>query len=118
MAIPDPYANEPTTELDEDLVRAYQEAKLAAKLWAEELERIKGKLQEALGDRHAGTVQGRKVVAYRPQSRYAESRLVKDNPDLAEGFFAMERRFQINAFAAQHPDIAEQYRIRAFVELG
>jgi hypothetical protein len=120
MAIPDPYANEPTTELDEDLVRAYQEAKMAVKMWNEELERIKSKLQEALGDAHAGTVQGKKVVSYRPQDRYATSRLVRDNPDLAENFWSMqvERVFQVNAFAAQHPDIAEQYRIRAFVELG
>lgn len=120
MALPDPYANEPVAELDPDLVRAYQEAKLAVKMWTEELERLKEKLKASLGDAHAGLVGDKKLIAYRPQDKFATSRLVRDYPDLAENFYAMqvERVLQLDEFRRQHPDIVEQYRVRAFVELG
>lgn len=120
MAIPDPYANEPTTEVDPDLYEQYQKAKIAVKLWTEQLEDLKRKLQDSLGDAHAGTVDGRKVVSYRPQDRYASARIIKDYPDLVTHYFRItaKQEFQVDHFVSQHPDIAEQYRIRAFVELG
>lgn len=120
MALPDPHADEPVVELDPDKVKRYRHARDAVKRWSEELVQAKAALMEDLRDAYAGTVNGKKVVGYRPQSRFAEARLVKDHPDLTQHYITpkVQDTFDVDAFAAHHPDIADQYRIRAFVELG
>jgi hypothetical protein len=119
MPLPDPHANEPTQELDRDKVKLYQEAKAAVKAWTEEMNRRKKALIEELGNAFAGTVDGEKVVTYRPKEQYAISTLVRDYPDLTQRYFEhkVEQVFNMDKFHEQHPEIAEKYRVRAFVDL-
>jgi hypothetical protein len=118
MALPDPHANEPTVELDSDTVKLLYEAKEAVRAWTYEYNRLKRKLTEAMGDAFAGTVNGEKVVLYRPKDQYATKQLEADYPDLVEHFRHMEVRevLDVEAFGARHPDILAKYRVRAFVE--
>lgn len=120
MALPDPWDHEPIRELDPEKVKRYYAAKDAVKRWTEELVEVKRQLQEELGEAYAGVVDGKKVVAYRPQARFAESRLRQDHPDLAQHYIRPQVQdvFDVQSFALHHPDIADKYRIRAFVELG
>lgn len=119
MPLPDPHADEPTVEVDRDTVKLMQEAKANAKAWTEEYERLRKKFEVELGDAYAATVDGEKVYTYRPKEAYAEARLIRDNPDLAQHFmeFAYVNQFNFTKFRQQHPDIAERYRIRALVEV-
>lgn len=116
MPLPDPYADEPTTELDPDYVKLWREAQAAEKAWEKEAARLRGILEEQLGDAHAGTVNGEKVVTNRPQKNYAGQALRKAYPDLAEHFLkrVVTEEFQVNDFAHAHPDLAEPYRVRSF----
>lgn len=115
MPLPDPYANEPTKELDADIVKLFWEAKDAEKAWKVEAERLYKRIVEQLGDAYAGTVNGEKVLTYRPKADYAESRLRKDYPDLTEHFmeYRTEVKFNLDKFRDAHPEIADRYRIRA-----
>ena len=115
MPLPDPHANEPTVELDGDIVKLFWEAKDAESAWRAEAERLYKRIVEALGDAYAGTVNGEKVLTYRPKAIYAGSRLRKDFPDLTEHFMEYKTsvEFNVDKFAEQHPEIAERYRVRA-----
>lgn len=118
MPLPDPNANEPTVELDRDKVKLLKEAKDAIAKWTAYYTRLKRELMDTLGDAYAGTVDGEKVIYYRPKEQYAISRLEADYPDLVVHFQKMEVKevLDVEAFGAQHPDILERYRVRAFVE--
>jgi hypothetical protein len=118
MPLPDPYANEMTVELDQDKFKLLEEAKAEILKWTKHYNRLKLELIQALGAATAGTVNGEKVVYYRPKDQYAISRLEADYPDLVEHFKKMEFRevLDVAAFGAQHPDILTKYRVRAFVE--
>lgn len=119
MPLPDKHANEPTVEVDEDLYAMIQAARDAVDAWTKELNRLKKKLTEQIGDAYAATVHGEKVYTYRPKDSYAEARLIKDYPDLTQHFFAYrtENVFDMDKFREAHPDIAAQYRVRALVEV-
>jgi hypothetical protein len=117
MPLPDPYANEPTVEVDPDIVMLFHEAKLAEKAWKDEADRLYKRIVEQLGDASAGTIDGVKVLSYRPKSSYAEGRLQKDYPDLTDHFREYKSVFNVQAFAQAHPEIAERYRVRALTEL-
>jgi hypothetical protein len=118
MPLPDPHANEETVELDKLKWKLYQEAKNAVVLWTEELNRRRAVILKDMGDAFAATVDGEKVAYHRPKDQYAINRLVKDHPDLAAHFFKpkLKEEFQTEAFAKAHPEIAEQYRVRPFVD--
>jgi hypothetical protein len=118
MPLPDPYAGEMTAELDPDKFKLMEEAKAQIKAWTQHYNRLKTELIAALGDATAGTVNGEKVVYYRPKDQYAITRLEADYPDLVEHFKKMEFRevLDVEAFGSQHPDILDRYRVRAFVE--
>lgn len=118
MPLPDPYANEMTVELDPKTYKLLQEAKAQIQAWTKHYNKLKIDLMQVLGDAHAGTVDGEKVVYYRPKDQYAVSRLEADYPDLVAHFKKMEVRevLDLEAFRISHPDIADQYRVRAFVE--
>lgn len=117
MPIPDPHADEPTKELDPDKVKLYWEARDAERAWKKEAERLHKEITEELGDAHAGTVNGIKVMGYRPKESYADGRLQKDYPDLAEHFMEYRAQFNVWSFAKAHPEIAERYRVRALTKL-
>ncbi len=116
MPLPDPHANEPVVELDPDLYKLYLEAVDAVDRWTKELNRRRKRLEEQIGDAYAGTIEGLKVITYRPTATFATTRLVKDYPDLTAHFFKKVFRdeFQTEDFVKAHPDIAEQYQSRSF----
>jgi hypothetical protein len=118
MPLPDPHASESTKELDRDIIKLWREAKAAEKAWKAEAERLYKRITGELGDAYAATVDGDKVLAYRPKSSYAESRIQRDYPDLAEHFMEYRAVFNVHQFAQAHPEIADQYRVRALVDLG
>lgn len=119
MPLPDPHANEPTVEVDRDKFKLWREARDAVKAWTAEAERLRKELEAEGGDAYALTVDGQKVITNRPKDQYAEGRLIKDYPDLTAHFFEVriQNEFNIDKFCEQHPEIAERYRVRAFVEV-
>lgn len=120
MPLPDPHAGEPTAEVNPDTVKLLDEAKRAAKAWTEEVNRLAARLRFEMGDAFAATVGGEKVYTYRPQDKYAVARLRQDYPDLTEHFLKHEMTvtLDIAAFAQRHPEIADQYRVRALNRVG
>jgi hypothetical protein len=112
----DPHQAEQTVELDPLLWTLYQQAQINADGWQLEADKLKAKVIAQIGDAYAATVDGIKVAYYRPTAKYAESRLVADNPDLVQHFMKWQRKeiFDLEAFMAQHPDVAERYRVRSF----
>lgn len=112
----DPYANEPAVDLDPVTFHAYMEAEQNAEAWKKEAVRLKKELIDELGDATAGLVDGHKLVTYREQQRWAESTLIKENPDLAQHFITARYQdvFDMDKFRAHHPEIADKYRVRSF----
>ena len=116
MPLPDPHIHEPAVQLDPDKVKAWLEARTNADLWQEIADKIKAELVADIGDRFAGMVGDDKVITYRPSNKYAESRIQREHPDLAQHFMRekVQRVFDMEAFRYRHPEIAEQYRVRQF----
>lgn len=120
MSIPDPNAQEPVAELDANLYQQYKVAAGNAEAWANIAGRLKEQLQAQIGAAHAGTVDGNKVLTYRPSRKYAEAALQKQYPDMTQHFLRLQTRevFDMEAFAIRHPDIAEQFRVRSLREVA
>ena len=120
MPLPDPHAGEPVRELNRDTLQLYREALTNVKGWTEEANRLKGILVEELGDAYAGTVNGKKVVAHRPKDQIAWKQLRDAYPDLVPHFMKWEtvETLDEERFTQAHPEIVEQYRVRAFTILG
>lgn len=120
MPLPDPHAGEMTVEINRDIFKAYEEGLAKLQEWTEYVNKLKASILEQLGDAYAGTVDGDKVVSHRPKKQYAESRIRQDYPDLTQRFmrWKTEEVFDLPAFIQAHPEIVEQYRVRAFVKLG
>lgn len=119
MPLPDKHANEPTIEVDADIYKALLEAKQAVDAWTKEYNRLKARMQESIGSAYAATVNGEKVLTYRPKESYAQASLIKDYPDLTQHYFELqvENTFNMAKFSQDHPEIAEKYRVRALVEV-
>lgn len=116
MALPDKYENEDVVEIPAELFHELQEATQHAAGWAKIRDGYKTKIRALIGRAQAATVDGVKVVTYRPSDKWAEARIIKDHPDLAEHFMKIEPRevFDMEAFRLRHPEIAEAYRVRQF----
>lgn len=116
MALPDKYDKEETVEIPADLYQSLLEASAHADGWAKIRDGYKKRLQMMIGRAAAATVDGVKVITYRPSNKWAEARIIKDHPDLAEHFMREVTRevFDIEAFKLRHPEIAEAYRVRQF----
>jgi len=112
----DPREDEPTVELDSAIWDAYHRARRAADQAQEDLDNAKNALILTLGDAHAGIINGRKVVTFRPQKRYAEAQLRARYPDLTQHYLTSKlvEILDVNRFGAAHPDILEQFQVRAF----
>ena len=116
MPIPDPHAEEPTVEVDPDYYKNWREAQQAEALWHDEVLRLRAILEKQIGDAYAGTINGDKVITYRPERRYATRSIQRDHPDLTQHFMkrVVVEEFQTDDFIHAHPEIAEKYRIRSF----
>jgi len=111
----DKHRDEPTAEVDAGLVAEWRAAKATKAAWEIEEKRLRQLLEKQLGDAHAGTVDGEKVLTNRPIKTYRVQALLADNPDLAAHYFVPGPDvFQVERFARMHPEIAERYRSRAF----
>lgn len=117
---PDPYASEETVEIDATLHAKWLEAATNAKQWQQEADRLKAALVQEIGDAYAGTINGYKLITYRPEERYAVARLRKDYPELTEIYVApvTSYEFDMERFRKAHADLADQYRVRSFRSLG
>lgn len=120
MALPDRNAAEDVVEIDEGTWAAYLEAQANVDGWTKIRDGLKDKIQTLLGSATAAMVNGEKVITYRPSDKWAEARILKDYPDLAQHFMYKETKdiFNMEAFALRHPDIAEAYRVRQFRKAG
>ena len=121
MPLPDPYADEPTTELDAEIYKLWQQARSNADGWVKEADRLRARLIIEVGDNTAGTINGVKVIYYRPSDSYATARLVKENPELTQHYMITpdpSEVFDLDHFKQVHPDIAERYRVRTFRNAG
>src|SRR4030095_13918079 len=116
MPLPDKHADEPTVELDPDIYRLYREARRAEVGWKKIADGYRAQIEQQIGDSFAATVEGVKVITYRPESKYAEGQLQKDYPDLTQHYRheVTKEVFDMELFAKTHPEVAEQYRIRSF----
>lgn len=116
MPLPDPYRDEPATQLDADDYASWRAAQEAANAWQKIADQRKERLIKALGNNHAGMIGDEKVLTYRYTSSYATARLVKENESLAQHFYRQETKdvFNMEEFRSRHPEIAEKYRVRQF----
>jgi hypothetical protein len=116
MPLPDQYADELTMEIDPDKYQLWLDAKASVRAWQAEVDRLAADLRDSLHGLSAGSLNGKKVVSYRPKDQYATGRLIKDYPDLCEHFMKPEliTTLDIKAFAAAHPDVASKYQVREF----
>jgi hypothetical protein len=112
----DPHATETTKEIPGDLWRQYEETRANVEGWKRHLDFLQEQIQAYIGDAHAGTVGGRKVVTYRPTATYAVTALRKAYPELAQHFEVekLVTQFDLDAFLHQHNEIAERFRSRSF----
>jgi hypothetical protein len=112
----DPYATESAKEIPGDLWRQYTETLANVEGWSRHLDFLKEQIQGYIGEAHAGTVGGEKVVTYRPTATYAVTPLRKAYPELTQHFETekLVTQFDLEAFKRQHADLAEQFRSRSF----
>ena len=116
MPLPDPYAGEPTTELDPDKVTLWLNAQDAADRWQEHADALKRELMENMGGAHAGLVNGKKVITYRPSDKWATSRIIGEYPEIANHYM-VERsivQLDVEAMRRAHPEIVDRYQVRQF----
>lgn len=115
MVLPNKHANEPTKEISKDLWQMRQVCQTEIAGWEKKLEEINAQIKAELGDAFAATVLGTKVVTYRPTAKYATATLIKDMPDLTQHYFhdRVTPVFDMDLFAASHPDIAAKYQVRS-----
>lgn len=116
MPLPDPYATEPVAVIDPHIWKLYLQASSNAEGWQREAEKLRLQVEEQLGEAHAGTVDGVKVLYHRPADRWAVGRILKDYPELSQQFMRPQLQdvFAIEEFRAAHPEIADQYQVRSF----
>lgn len=119
MPVPDRHEDEPAKEVDRDYYRLWREAKGNAVAWEAEATRLRTLLEGQVGDAYAATIDGIKVVTYRPTAGYATQSIIKDYPDLVGRFMIKDVRdvLNIDAFRRAHPEVAERYRVRSWREV-
>jgi hypothetical protein len=110
--------DEPTQEISKDLYVNWLEAKTAAAAWAKLEKGYRDQLEQQIGDAFAATVDGEKVISYRPANGYAEAALRQAYPDLAQHYVhtitKSEEVFDMDLFARAFPEVAARFRIRPF----
>lgn len=116
MSTIDNYKDEPVAEIDRDIYFAWLKAKADADRAKAEAERLRIKLEAMVGKAQAGTIDGIKVLTYRPVEKYREAALRGAYPALTDLYMTEKTvvEFDVAAFAKMHPDEAEQFRSRQF----
>ncbi len=118
MALPDKHKDEPTQEISRDLYGNWLEARAAAAAWAKLEQRYREELEGQIGDAYAATIDGEKVISYRPASGYAEAALRRAYPELTQHYVhtitKAEEVFDMDLFARAFPEKADEFRIRPF----
>jgi len=116
MPVPGPYDKEDTAEIPGGLWKSYLEARKNREDWEAHEKFYRERIEKLLGSRPAGTVGGVKVVTFRPAEKWAASNILKAYPEMAEHFMTTQTVdvFDVNAFVAHHPDLAEPFRSRSF----
>jgi len=119
VSTPAPYADEPTQEIDRAIFAKWQEARSNADAWMKEAQRLRAHLESMIGDSFAATIDGIKVLTYRPGSKYATAAIRRDYPDLTQHFMTtrLVEELDVDRFLMVHPEIAEKYRVRSFREV-
>lgn len=120
MPLPDKYADEPKVEVPVERISAWRHAEDAAKRWRAHADALKQGLIDEFGESHAFTVNDEKLVTYRFVNNYAVASLVADYPDLTAHYMVEKAQvvLDLEAFRAQHPEIAEKYHTRSFKYVG
>jgi hypothetical protein len=108
--------NEPAVQVNADLVREWMATLAQIERLQAYADDLKASLIKQIGDANAGMIGDRKVITHRPENRYATARLMKERGDLAQHFIreVTKEEFDLEAFKARHPDVADEYRVRSF----
>lgn len=114
----DKYEDEPVKEIDRDrflLWQAYRREIQRAQL---EEARLRAEIEEEMGAATAATIDGIKVITYRPKAGYSVTGILRDYPELAQHYLHTQKKetLDVQAFVKQHPDIAAKYQTREFRE--
>lgn len=77
-------------------------------------DQLKNRVRALIGDRERLTDGTRCVATWRSTDRYAHTRLTAEHPELVANYTRTEQRsvLDTDALRADHPDIAERYRVR------
>jgi hypothetical protein len=115
MTLPKLRPDDVAVEVDEDIRKLIDRAQDAIKQWSAELEQLKNKLKDQMGDATVATVNGQLVATWRPKATWRTSDLRRDYPDLTDHYMVTDTvtKFDVERFAAVHPDVAEKYQTRA-----
>jgi 3-dehydroquinate dehydratase len=116
----DPYADEPTAPLDPVQWALYQELLKAMAVAETRLKDLRASFEEQIGEAHAGTVDGKKVVTNRPKKGWNTTLLKKEYGELTMHFMREETKdvLDMELFAKAYPDIAQKFQTREFRVLG
>jgi hypothetical protein len=116
MAVQGPHDKEPTVEIPLELFRKYQEARRNREDWASWEKHYADQIQALMGNAPAATVDGKKVLSWRPSEKWSEVGIKREYPEIAQHFEITREvtTFDVKAFVAQHPDLAEPFRSRSF----
>jgi uncharacterized protein (DUF433 family) len=114
----DPHANEYTKEINEERYRHLKEIREAIAIAQAQEKILVEQIKDEMGSATAATVNGVKVLTYRPKQGWATKDLIRDYPELTEHYMTMEvvRKLDVYQFAAHHADIAAKYQTREFRE--
>ena len=116
MPLPDKYEEEPAVQVSAEMFEEWTEVTARIVKLQAYADDLKAALIKQVGDAHAGKVGDKKVVTHRPENRWATARIIKERGDLAQHFMRQvtKEEFDLEAFRARHPEVAEEYRIRSF----
>lgn len=113
----DPHADEPTAELDPVKWALYVELLKAMEAGEQRLEDLRKEFEEAIGQAHAGVVDGKKVITFRPRTgSYNTTLLKKEYGELTQHFMHPVTRdaLDMELFARAYPEYAAKYQTRDF----
>lgn len=110
------HVTETTAPIAPDLYAEYVGALAKLASWKKYVDLLQEQIKDQIGDAHAGMVGNRKVVTYRPVDTYRIKDLIEEYPELVQHFEReiTKTEFDVSGFDAQHHEILEKYRSRAF----